>query len=1418
MQYVAILSLLFVWVGCDEARASQLHENIPCIEEEKRISPSPDVQPSSILNRESMHPLDWLTGSSEINEIIRTKDWSTTPLGPVEFWPSSFTSVLRLCLNAHFPMAIFWGSNFMFFYNDAYLPIMGDKHPQSLGRNGCDVWPEIWSIVGPIYERVYKTGQAVLVDDQLLPVNRFGYLEECYFNYNLSPIKTPDGTVEGLLLIVVENTYRVLNERRQKLLRELASQTASAKSARDVCAFAATAFATNTVDIPFSLIYLIDLHNQQAHLAGSSGFQDNDPLVPNVVDLTEKENLSGKWPINIVVKTAMAQKIPDLFKHFGVNFNSYWPEATREALLLPILISNQNTCMLGVLIAGTNPRRALDSDYQIFFDLVAGQIATAIVNARAYEEEKLRAEKLAELDRAKTVFFSNISHEFRTPLTLILDPLEDALADQIQPLSARQFKRIEMVRRNAFRLLKLVNSLLDFSRIEAGRMQARYVPTDLAKYTTDLVSVFRSAIEKAGLTLHVDMDPIGEQVYIDKNSWEKIIFNLLSNALKFTYQGSITVAFKKREERIEVQVMDTGVGIPKQELPHMFERFHRIENVHGRSHEGTGIGLALTQELVKLHGGNIQVESEEGKGSVFTVSIPLGKAHLPPDRINEEIFPENRTSTLSVPFVEEAFCWLPAESKGDVQEKPMEVTMLPVLTQPTIKETVLLADDNSDMREYVCELLSPYWKIRAVADGEAALQAAREIEPALILSDVMMPKMDGFQLTQELRKDPKTALIPIILLSARAGEESSREGLQQGADDYMIKPFSAQALITRVQAHLELGRLRIQLDKAVKERTRELQETIAELKKTESALRKSEESYRILASISPVGILHCDKEGKPFFLNEKGYAMLGLAVEDMQEEEWTTVIHPEDRNRMYTAWKDFIGGRTERFKEEYRFLRPNGSIVWIVGEAVAEKDDKDQIKSYVGTLTDISEVKELEKKRLEAVQQLEEHQRKRAQEAEIAHKNLEDFMSMVCHEIRNPLTGVYGNIDFLQETAISLKSFRERLPGEAQLMFSESLHKLDEITKEIGQCVKHQKAIIDDVLDVSKLESGKTTFAVQPFRLKTIIEEVAQIFAAPLKLKNLPLILSLPEADPWVKGDANRLKMVLINLVANALKFTEQGHIKMNLHMLDVTPAHTAFTLSVEDTGTGMAPEEVTQLFERFTRVAAAEYEGSGLGLFISKRFIEGMGGQIDVKSQKGQGSEFIIQLTCESAEAEKNLPSLKTQALPAASLPSLPTSKRILLVEDNLLNQRILRRLLEKANYSCEVANDGQEALNKWTASPIDLIFMDIEMPVMGGLEATRVIREREQQSALATRIPIVGLSAYTSSKFVNEACKAGMNDYISKPYEKEKIYNAVQRWAASQPAPSSSQQPTSDSSNKKPDLKDLFQKTKNTGKKGLD
>ncbi|HEX4948830.1 MAG TPA: ATP-binding protein [Blastocatellia bacterium] len=433
-----------------------------------------------------------------------------------------------------------------------------------------------------------------------------------------------------------------------------------------------------------------------------------------------------------------------------------------------------------------------------------------ITEKKAYEREIARQrEELAQLDVLKTQFFANISHEFRTPLTLMLGPLEDTLAEE--GLAPESRERLLTAQRNSQRLLKLVNTLLDFSRIEAGRIEAVYEPVDLATFTADLASVFRAAIERAGLELIVACPPLSEPVYVDREMWEKVVLNLLSNAFKFTFAGAIQVRLQQAGEWVELSVSDTGTGIPAAELPHVFERFHRVKAARGRSFEGSGIGLALVQELVRLHGGSVEVRSEIDQGSEFTVKIPLGKAHLSADRIGAARALAS-TGLRAGTYVEEVLRWLPEPASASRQIITESDLGLPdKQCSPKISTTpvrILLADDNADMRDYVRRLLGEKgYEVITVADGEEALETARLQTVDLVLTDVMMPKLDGFGLLKALRGDERTAALPVILLSARAGEESRVEGLKAGADDYLIKPFSARELLARVEASLKLSHL-----------------------------------------------------------------------------------------------------------------------------------------------------------------------------------------------------------------------------------------------------------------------------------------------------------------------------------------------------------------------------------------------------------------------------------------------------------------------------------------------------------------------------------------------------------------------------------------------------------------------------------
>lgn len=729
---------------------------------------------------------DWLTGSGAMEALFRATDWRQTPLGAIEAWPQSLRSALSICLGTRFPIALYWGPQFVLLYNAMYSPIPGNKHPWALGRPAEEAWSEIWSTLDPMFHGVVTTGEAVYFEDSLLVMDRHGYLEECYFNFTISPIRGESGQVEGLFNAVIETTYRFIAERRTRLLRELGARTAAARTPEEACALAAEALGSVPADVPFCAVYLIDKAGECAHLAGVAGLHTGSAAAPASVSLIEPN--SSVWPLNTTPSSGVKQ-VDQLTERFGLALpGGAWPEPARSALITRI--QGPANRELGFLIVGVSPRRAADDEYRLFVERAASQLATVIGTATAHEEERRRAEALAEVNRAKTTFFSNVSHEFRTPLTLMLGPTQDALESPERALSGED---LEAVYRNQLRLLKLVNTLLDFARIEAGRAQAAFELTDLAQLTGDLASVFRSAIEKAGIELLVDCPPLAGPVYVDRTMWEKIVFNLLSNALKFTPTGRIVVRQVMVGDHLVLSIEDTGCGIPAAEIGNVFNRFYRIEGTASRTYEGTGIGLSLVEELAHLHGGVVGVESALGRGSTFTVSLPLGSAHLPADRIGGErtlISTEIRADA----YVVEALRWLPG---AEPHASPRDDGPL---------YRVLVADDNADMRGYLCKLLGAHFDVIPVGDGEAAWVAILERKPDLVVTDVMMPKLDGFGLLARLRGEAKTRSLPVLMLSARAGEEARSEGIEAGADDYLVKPFSARELVARVWAKLEAAR------------------------------------------------------------------------------------------------------------------------------------------------------------------------------------------------------------------------------------------------------------------------------------------------------------------------------------------------------------------------------------------------------------------------------------------------------------------------------------------------------------------------------------------------------------------------------------------------------------------------------------
>ncbi len=794
--------------------------------------------------------------------LIRSRDWSQTPLGAVENWSQSLKTSVRLILGSRYPMFVWWGQELTKFYNDAYIPVLGKRHPQALGQPASEVWAEIWDTLGPQTAAVLNQGRSTWNRELLLIMERNGYPEETYFTFSYSPVAGDGGGVGGVFCACSEDTQRVLGERRLATLRELAAETVAAKTAEAACEISAAVLSRNCRDIPFALFYLKPDDRSCARLAGTTGLAAGTIAAPESIELASAQT-SDKWQLQQAIETGETRIVTDLEAQFGLLPGGAWPQSPSTAAVMPLMRSGET---FGILIVGVSPLRVLNDDCRGFFDLVAGQVTTAIANARASEQERKRAETLAELDRAKTAFFSNVSHEFRTPLTLMLGPIEDALADRNAPLPAQHRERIEVVHRNGLRLLKLVNTLLDFSRIEAGRIEAVYEPTDLAAFTAELASVFRSAIEQASLRLCLDCPPLPEAVWVDRQMWEKIVLNLLSNAFKFTFKGEIAVLLRSANNQIELEVRDTGTGIPAEDLPRIFERFHRVRGAAGRSYEGSGIGLSLVQELVRLHGGSVRVSSEIDRGTSFTVSIPAGCAHLPPRQLGSARALTS-TATAAASYAEEAWRWLPEQDFG-----------LPVLDlgledngtelNPNPKSKILLVDDNADMRLYLQRLLlEGGYAVETAADGILALAAALKQPPDLVLSDVMMPRLDGFGLLRELRANPTTRDIPIVLLSARAGVEAQLGGLSAGADDYLTKPFSARELLARVEVCLQQAKFR------------------REAAQREQALRLEAETARnqvesILSSIGD-GFFVLDCKWRYTYTNDRNCELAGMQREQM---------------------------------------------------------------------------------------------------------------------------------------------------------------------------------------------------------------------------------------------------------------------------------------------------------------------------------------------------------------------------------------------------------------------------------------------------------------------------------------------------------------------------------------------------------
>ncbi len=1330
---------------------------------------------------------DVFQGGGELGALMRSHDWAATPLGPPTGWPRSLQSIVRMMITSRYQMWMAWGPELTFFCNDAYRPTLGVKYPWAVGRSAKTVWAEIWSDIGPLIDHVLSTGEATYSEGMLLFLERSGFPEETYHTFSYSPLFDDGGAIAGMFCVVVEETDRVISERRMATLRTLASAASGAKTEGEVFAAVTDQLSRNLSDLPFTLTYLFDEDGTTARLAAQTGIEVGHPAAPAEVSQADP------WPFDVAMGETKPLIVDDLDARFGVLPTGAWQRSPSRALLAPIAHQAQDGVPAGFLVVGLNPFRVPDPAYVGFVELVAGQIAAAVASAHAYEAERQRAEALAEIDRAKTAFFSNVSHEFRTPLTLMLGPLEDVLARQDGD-PAQVKAQLDLAHRNGVRLLRLVNSLLDFSRIEAGRVRASFAPTDLAAVSAEIASGFRSAMERAGLALIVTTQPMPEPVYVDRDMWEKVLLNLLSNAFKFTFDGEVEVRVGPAPDGRSalVQVRDTGVGVPAEETPRLFERFHRVAGAAGRSIEGSGIGLALVQELVGLHGGRISVESVLGQGTTFSILLPFGAGHLPDDQVERAGVPAP-TGNIHA-FAAEALRWLPG---GVLAESGLEDA--PPASTAGTGSRVLLADDNADMRDYIHRLLSAQgYDVEAVSDGAEALAAVRRRPPDLILSDVMMPNLDGFGLLAAIRSDPDLAGTSVILLSARAGEEAKVEGLDAGADDYLTKPFSARELLARVSANIQLAHIRREAEQTLRQQT----QTLSILNRAAASVSADLDLGSVVQTVTDAGVELTGAQFGAFFYNvldEAGegymlYTLSGAPLEAFSKfpmprntEVFAPTFNGEGIVRSDDITKDPRYGRNAPRKgmpEGHLPVRSylaapvisrTGEVLGglffghsdtgvfnaraeevLVGLAAQAAISIDNARLFQAAEKEIGQRRAAEadlqalNAGLEARVVTEVTERMKAEDALRQAQKMEAVGQLtggVAHDFNNLLTVIIGGLDTIRRIGVQ---------DNARLTRA-----LDMAT----QGAQRATTLTARLLAFSRRQPLKPT----PLDLNLVVRDSTELLHRTLgETIELEGVLA-PRLWP-VEVDQNQLEAAILNLAVNARDAMPEGG-KLTIEtantLLDesyaatdseVVPGQYA-VLAITDNGQGMSRDIVSRVFEPFYTTKDVG-QGTGLGLSMVYGFAKQSGGHVTIYSEPGEGTTVKLYFPRYSGD------------LPAGDRPTdiaAPEGLKeevVLVVEDNDDVRSYSVMILNELGYAVLEAADADAALAIIKRpGRIDLLFTDVVLPGRNG----RVLADEAR--ALRPELRVLFTTGYSRNAIVHQGRLDAGVQLITKPFTFEQL-----------------------------------------------
>ncbi|KAL1405566.1 hypothetical protein Q8F55_009205 [Vanrija albida] len=1403
-------------------------------------------------------------------ELFEHVDWSRTSLGPLDEWPAGAVTALELMFSHKSKIVLKLGSvtsELYSIYNDAFSPI-GFRHPWMIGRQHKDLPYEIRSAMDEDCDRVLA-GETIHMTDKLLMYahDDRGRLTEEYLSWDNMPLED-NGRIFGIWGAFTSVTSRVLATRRRNTAREVTSSLATLRTSAEYFSSLTQLLESNPLDVPFMMAYSVkptkprggrpraqsadvevelnlestigvptnhasapqkldyvlpkhkgkSLMSRLGSTALSVDYLTSETASSSAVSMSSPDHLmshdSESWPIQLALSTGRCVIVDDcskLVKGFPLRA---WNELPDRAIVVPLVTASTPTeddVAPAVLIIGVNVRRPIDEDYLEWLQHLRQAFTIHLDSVLVFEAETARRVQRDKLEAARTSLIQGAANAFRTPLTLISAPIDEVIQTTLSPT---QTSRLKLAQRHVRRLEQLVDSLLQFTRLESGQLEPRYVSGDLAAFIRDITEIFRPVLHSRALDLRVKIDESVPKVVFDPGLFETVISNFMSHALQSTTTGPVKVELSYEEEgRWAVLLISyAGTPMPRAYLEVLSRGFQAVDTTGA----GTELGLALAREIVRLHGGDLTIESvyprrrmvvrsdgseptftklttSEFPGSTFTVRFPTFHEHDGEGTV--------ALGGYSDRLANDALQW----STGSADDDSVNGSLSGGWTDALLFErsdVLLVVDSDPEIRAYVRTLFMPFCHVLEAADGAQALELATTCKPGLILADRTIDKISGPDLLLAVRGDGRTRLTPFVFLATTSEEEDQATALVAGADDYILKPFKPRELLARVHLHMQMGKKRAEL---------------------EFRFLQREKEFRILADYCPSGILRLANYSEMLYCNDAYLAPAGLTHSDLRNhsESWLDRIDPQDRENAERQWKQIAEGNEPTTNITYR---------WATGRCmsavVVRLDLVDP--GLTGMLACFSDVTDQEER-------LHEAERRRI-EAEESKRQQELLVDLTSHEIRTPVSAILQCSSLVKENLATLRDKLERAGPEGFIPSPTLLSELEqdlEALESIYQCGLVQERIAGDVLSLARIQLDMLSVHEVDVDVAKQAQRLLSVFASEAKMNRISLSLDFGDMFRTmgvraVKTDPVRFGQVVTNLVTNAMRFTSRAAVRNITVRYDLAwdppaggscavptspsataPLHTAVPpdntpvylyVSVTDTGPGMTPDEQKLLFQRFQQGnnrIHTQYGGSGLGLFICRKLTQLLGGDIQVESKVARGTTFRFYIKTHTANMLPLLPQsplltpIKERDMPHLAL--LP--RRILVVEDNIINQTVLKRQMIKAGLECDVASNGQKALDlieaaEDAATPYDVILMDVEMPVMDGITAVTRLRALETATSVPRRL-VIALTGNARGGQIDQARAAGFDRVVIKPYRLPALLETIQDAMAKHKASGSS--PTS-------------------------